>query len=178
MTLRPNFQQVSLLSTVPLLNPQSLLRRRWHCTVDGQARSEGCPVLLSGLKLPVTKACGDDTATGAQEAFNVAEQERAECLRLLSALQTLQNDMPGWNNETYQAGQARVTALLGNLQAQSSKMDDCLQPLTKELQQVKKTCHAKSALRRAARWSLVKGWEAFGLTKHWLNLTIEFINCQ
>ena len=92
----------------------------------------------------------------------------------LERMQTLQSDVSSWDNETYKAGQATVTALLGNLQAQSSKMDDCLQPLAKELQQVKKTCHAKSALRRAARWSLVKGWEAFGLTKHWLNLIIEF----
>ena len=120
----------------------------------------------------------DNTATGAQQAFNAAEQERAECLRLLSALQTLQSDMSAWDNETYKAGQATVTALLGNLQAQSSKMDDCLQPLTKELQQVKNICHAKSALRRAARWSLVKGWEAFGLTKQWLKHDHRVQHCQ
>ena len=59
---------------------------------------------LERLEASSNKGMWDNTATGAKQAFDAAVQERAECLQIFSALQTLQNAVSSWDKETYKAG--------------------------------------------------------------------------
>jgi len=85
----------------------------------------------------------------------------------------MQYGVQHWNNETFKEGQARLADLLAQLTNEVAKLDMCMFPLNKQLNLAKKAGLAQVAQKRAARWSLAKPWEYYGMGKHWLNLLIE-----
>jgi hypothetical protein len=78
-----------------------------------------------------------------------------------------------WKSATYDEGMAHVKTLTIAAKESSQRLEVFHKPMTTLLDMAKKKGLAATASKRAARWSLVKHWEAHGLGKNLLNFLID-----